>query len=264
MSSRVNFTDAIKIRENLIFLIFSISFFLASWLVANVEIGPSVIWVSAIFILLLALPSYYYLLKTIEIRIGFLVLIVFSIFPIVIEAIGISTGIPYGGFHYSDELGFKIAGLVPWSVIFAFAPLLIGSYSISSQVTDDVRLVIPFSAFLLVLVDMVLDPAAVILNIWEWDVPGPYYGIPLTNYSGWFITAIIGLILLHFMINGSSAEVALIDPRIASSILIATAFWTGFSFWTGLIIPTIVGGLVIIFVYYLILFRNPSVVKPIT
>ena len=43
------------------------------------------------------------------------------------------------------------------------------------------------AGFLLVVLDMVLDPIAVDENRWSWANPGTYYGVPLLNFFGWFL-----------------------------------------------------------------------------
>ncbi|NWF96053.1 MAG: carotenoid biosynthesis protein [Candidatus Thorarchaeota archaeon] len=245
--------------EDLLLTVFSVAFFLASWLVANVDIGGAVNWVSSLFVVLLALPSYYYLLRWAGTKRTALILAIFGVFPLVVEAIGISTGVPYGGFYYTELMGFRVFGLVPWSVAFAFSPLILGSMALASQLTRRALVAIPFSALLLVAADLILDPAAVVLQIWVWLEPGPYYGIPLTNYTGWFMTATLGSALLHMTLAESWQEAPMIDPRVASSLMLSLAFWTGFSLWTSppLVIPAAVGLLMMTFTAHFIL-RRPA------
>ncbi len=237
--------------------IFAFSFFFTSWLVANVPIGNTV-WVSALFIVLLALPSYYYLFKWIGLQKSVLIIGIFGVFPILIEAIGISTGFPYGKFHYTDQMGFKVFGLVPWSVVFAFAPLLLGSITIASQITRDTRITLPLSAILLVMVDLILDPAAVVLNIWVWNHPGPYYGIPISNYIGWFFTAFIGSLLLHFLTSRDLHIDTRFPPNIASSLFLSLCFWAGYSIWLMLIIPAVIGMTMLICLFYYVIIRKQA------
>lgn len=242
----------------LILVIFAVAFFLASWLVANVPIGESVTWVSALFIVILSLPSYYFLIRWIGFRWGLALIVFFGIFPIIVEAIGITTGLPYGEFYYSDWMGIKIFGLVPWSVAFAFAPLIFGSLSISVKLVRDWKLQIVLSAIILVLVDMVLDPAAVVLSIWVWLTPGPYYGIPLTNYTGWFLTAFIASLILYQTIQRIEDVQEEFPIEVSSSLFISLAFWTGFSVWSGLIIPIGIGILLTILNGYYLLKTNSN------
>jgi putative membrane protein len=235
-------------------IISTASLFLSSWLVANVDIGESVTWVSAFFILILAIPSYYYWLKWLPLRTGTLILLFLGIFPIMIESIGIATGFPYGGFHYTDEMGFKIFGLVPWSVAFAFGPLVIGSFTLASSATRNPKTALLLGALLLVTFDLILDPAAVVLSIWVWDNPGPYYGIPITNYIGWLLTGYIVCILLHALTANDLKELTRFPRELSLSLLLTVAFWTGYSLWVQLLIPVLIGiGMIAVLLFFLLI-----------
>ncbi len=244
----------IRSTKNLFLTMFMFAFFFSSWLVVNVAIGEAETWVSAIFIVILAVPSYYYIYKWAGPKKALVIILIFSIVPIVVESIGISTGFPYGGFHYTDRMGFKIFGLVPWSVAFAFAPLVLGSLTIASRLRK-AYVVLPLGALILVIVDLVLDPAAVVLNIWEWDVPGPYYGIPIINYTGWFLTAFISTSLMHLLTMDTLQEVQTIPSDVATSLLLSLSFWTGFTFWIGFLIPTIIGTAMLAISYHQIIIQ---------
>jgi putative membrane protein len=40
-------------------------------------------------------------------------------------------------------------------------------------------------------IDLVIDPLAVTtLNYWSWEGTGPYYGIPWSNFAGWFVVSL--------------------------------------------------------------------------
>ncbi|MFW9800153.1 MAG: carotenoid biosynthesis protein, partial [Candidatus Thorarchaeota archaeon] len=73
------------------------------------------------------------------------------------------------------------------------------------------------------------------------DVPGPYYGIPISNYSGWFLTGLVASAVLHLMLTETPVKTVKLPRDIALSLLLIISFWTGFSFWTGLVIPAIIG-----------------------
>jgi putative membrane protein len=135
-------------------------------------------------------------------------------------------------------------------VAFAFAPLVLGCFTFITQFNRDSRLVIPATAALLVAVDLVLDPAAVVLNIWVWVEPGPYYGIPITNYIGWFLTAIIASFILHLFTAKEFSRTRAFPKRVATSLLLSIAFWTGYGLWTTLFIPTIIGFVLLSGVFY--------------
>ncbi|MFX0168324.1 MAG: carotenoid biosynthesis protein [Candidatus Hodarchaeota archaeon] len=153
-----------------------------------------------------------------------------------IEGFGIITGFPYGYFYYTGILGFKLFDLVPWTVPFAFLPLLVGSFVVAKQFVRAPWKLVLLSAIFLVLVDLVLDPALVLLNIWVWITPGVYYGVPVTNYLGWFFTGLIASTILFYLLPKEKRDLAP-TPVISVSLLFSVAFWSGYTLWSMLWIP---------------------------
>ena len=39
--------------------------------------------------------------------------------------------------------------------------------------------------------DLVMDPMMVAGDHWVWEEPGAYFGIPIQNYLGWFVTTFV-------------------------------------------------------------------------
>jgi putative membrane protein len=47
-------------------------------------------------------------------------------------------------------------------------------------------------------IDLVIDPvAAGPLRYWQWQAAGPYYGIPWSNFAGWFVVSAVIFALLR-------------------------------------------------------------------
>ena len=40
-------------------------------------------------------------------------------------------------------------------------------------------------------VDLLLEPLAISVGAWTWHVEGPYLGIPLSNFAGWFLVSFL-------------------------------------------------------------------------
>jgi putative membrane protein len=129
------------------------------------------------------------------------------------EVVGVHAGVPFGRYAYTETLGLQLMG-VP--VVLACAWLLLAAY-----VTDRLRrLLLPASARValgalwLVAVDLLIDPlAASALNYWRWCEDGRYYGVPLSNFGGWFVTGA----LLVALLSRNGADLG------------RTAAWTGLS-----------------------------------
>jgi lycopene beta-cyclase len=113
----------------------------------------------------------------------------------VAEAIGQTTGFPFGAYHYTDILQPQILN-VPLLIPIAWFMLLpsawvMGQQIIGKQDTWQKRTAfISISAAALTAWDLFLDPQMVAWRFWLWDNPnGAYFGIPISNYIGWFLVA---------------------------------------------------------------------------
>jgi len=120
-------------------------------------------------------------------------------FVYAIEFVGVTTGFPYGGFHYGIELGPMLLGTVPLALPLFFVPLVFNAYllAILSGYAEK-RLPRVLGALLtLLLVDLVLDPGAVALGFWTYDA-GTYYGVPASNYLGWTLSGFLAVLAVEF------------------------------------------------------------------
>ena len=129
-------------------------------------------------------------------------LAVLSAYAYGIEYVGTTTGWPYGAFSYGVNLGPMIAGEVPLALPVFFFPLVLNSYLLCLLLLGSrarravVRLPAVVAAVLLM--DLVLDPAAVSLGFWSYAGGGAYYGVPWSNYAGWVLSATVAVALLDW------------------------------------------------------------------
>lgn len=115
------------------------------------------------------------------------------------ELLGTTTGYPFGNYAYTDFLGYKIAGHVPFSIPLSWFYIGFAGYLLGVFLTSRFRLAPAwawgpaFGAWFLTVWDLVLDPAmsnpALAVRFWEWSSTGPYFGMPVVNFVGWAVTA---------------------------------------------------------------------------
>lgn len=131
-----------------------------------------------------------------------------TILPLSAELLGTSTGWPFGGYAYTDGLGAKIAGRVPYSVPLSWFYMGFASYLLACVITGTRQgrrtwLAIGLGAWLLMAWDLVLDPAmasaATPIHFWTWHESGPYFGMPLRNLIGWFGTGLTFMALSRWL-----------------------------------------------------------------
>lgn len=109
---------------------------------------------------------------------------------LVFEWCGVRYGLPFGHYAYTGVLQPTIFG-VP--LVMAFAWMVLVAY------VRQVLLRLNLSAWggaltaavWMTSIDLVIDPlAANQLNYWRWTERGIYYGIPLSNFAGWFVCSL--------------------------------------------------------------------------
>lgn len=116
-----------------------------------------------------------------------------------IELVAVATGWPYGSFQYAVDLGPTVAG-VPLALPVFFLPLAMNGYLLALLLLGEraaaaaVRL--PAVVGTVVLMDLVLDPGAVALGFWVYADGGPFYGVPLSNFAGWVLSAAVTVAVL--------------------------------------------------------------------
>lgn len=136
-----------------------------------------------------------------SIRYGWRGIGVFALLMIVIsnglENLSIVTGFPFGWYHYSPALGpqlFQVplvigpayfsVGYVAWAV----ANIILEGADRNRQRFD--WLMLPtLSAFVMVGWDVTMDPLrSTVAGYWIWPNGGGYFGVPLSNFLGWYLT----------------------------------------------------------------------------
>ncbi|MFW9934579.1 MAG: carotenoid biosynthesis protein [Candidatus Thorarchaeota archaeon] len=191
----------------------------------------------SIVILLVALPCLFFLYRWVGWKSTLLIVLTLGGLVLLIESIGALTGFPYGVFYYTDLVGFKVFGLVPWAVPFAFLPLLLGAITLSIHYIKTPWKLILVTALLLVVIDLIIDPILVHLGVWVWVPPGVYYGVPISNFVGWFITGVITVSIFFVLIKNRFNLKPRLPLFIALSLVLTLAFWSGYALWSMLYVP---------------------------
>lgn len=209
---------------------------------ASAQIQKITALTSSISIVLFALPSFIVLGKWLGKKRAVRIIVSLSLFALAIETIGLLTGFPYGEFVYTDKIGYKLFGITPWTVPFAWVPLLLGVYAIVSYYSQPTIRKIVNTVLLLTAVDAVIDPAAVEMRFWQYSLPNlrNYYEVPLSNFAGWLISGSIGTLLFYNLLPADKRSQK--PPReLAYSLYFILFFWTGVCFWLELMFPFLIG-----------------------
>jgi putative membrane protein len=124
----------------------------------------------------------------------------------VIESLGVLTGVPFGDYRYTDQLGARLFGILPWPIPLAWGVVLLSSRGVARlilwrwrEVAGHGWRVLALAALLATALDVGLEPfAARVKGYWVWDTPPgawAWHTAPAQNFLGWFASAFLILLL---------------------------------------------------------------------
>jgi putative membrane protein len=111
------------------------------------------------------------------------------------ELAGTTWGLPFGLYAYDAALGPAWLGRVPWIIPLSWFLMAVPSYAIARWTYPGAGGAtwkrIGLGSVVLLSWDLALDPAmSYATRYWRWAEIGPYYGMPLTNLFGWYVTGL--------------------------------------------------------------------------
>lgn len=144
------------------------------------------------------------------------------------ESVGVTTGVIFGPYHYTDLLGTKFLGLVPLLIPLARFMMIYPALVIAETLLSPTRSSAPpgspaqsrisaepgtwswsrllasaaVGGLVMTAWDLVMDPMMVQAGNWVWDGPAatrPYFGIPLQNFGGCWLTT-FDIFALYFIL----------------------------------------------------------------
>jgi putative membrane protein len=168
------------------------------------------------------------------------------------ELLGTSTGFPFGGYSYLSGLGYKIAGLVPFTIPLSWFYLGFVSYLLARVGLDVDKKpslfrhvgAILLGALLLTSWDFTLDPAMsqTSLPFWYWHQAGAFFGMPYQNFAGWLGTGTIFMSVAALLWKNKSVQVERSQLTFPLAIYLSNfVFATVLSLAAGFNIPVLLG-----------------------
>lgn len=199
------------------------------WLRGGSTPKPS--WLAALFLLLAGLIV---LLGATNVR----SLLAVALLGFVAEVIGVHLHEPFGSYRYTDALGQKLFDVPP---VMAFAWMALAAYVVQSlqhfQIPIGLKLFGVFFGSFVALVrtiltamwltafDLVIDPlASNQLHYWIWTTRGPFFGVPVKNFVGWFAVSLVACAILNRHSSNNSVARIIGLSLILFFTLIALAF----------------------------------------
>jgi len=182
-------------------------------------------------------------------------LLVAGIIGMAAEFAGLNWGYPFGSYSYTgvlypSVLGIPLAIGCAWLILFAYAREMLSRLKTYTWLRPVI------GAFWMMASDLLIDPVAVgPLEYWVWSYGGLYYGIPVSNFAGWFIVS-FGLFLIFRQSPRTNRKVA----YVGFSILL---FFTLIAIRQLMIGPMITGAvLLILHAFFLHGHQPPAIPEP--
>jgi uncharacterized membrane protein len=114
----------------------------------------------------------------------------------IFENLGVRTGFPFGRYYFTDLMGPKLS-VVPIMLGLAYLGMAYLSWTLACLILGDMQslgrfriVTLPVMAsFIMVAWDLSMDPVwSTISHAWVWVRGGAYFGVPVSNFIGWFLT----------------------------------------------------------------------------
>lgn len=128
-----------------------------------------------------------------------------SVIGTAVENIGLATGFPFGRYQFLELMGRTLFN-VPMLIGLGYVGMAYVSWVVACLILGADRCVVSGSRLfglsflascIMVSWDWAQDPVwSTLLHAWQWHDGGPWFGVPLSNYFGWFLT--VFLIYLAF------------------------------------------------------------------
>ena len=138
------------------------------------------------------------------------------------ENLGVRTGFPFGHYYFTDLMGPKLS-VVPIMLGLAYVGMAYLSWTLGRLLLGGMQsplagrrvVTLPVvAAFIMVAWDLSQDPVwATILHGWVWLRGGAYFGVPVTNFLGWYLTVYVIYQSFALYLRGRSIELEPLPPR---------------------------------------------------
>jgi uncharacterized membrane protein len=156
-------------------------------------------------------------------RTGVGVLLLVAGTAVLVEAIGLATGFPYGEYRYGDVLGPRLLG-VPFLVPLAWLMMAWPSWVLAARLAGRPVARVAVAAAVFAAWDVVLDPQMVQAGYWTWAHPRPGLPgidtVPLTNLGGWLLAGLLLMALLEVLVARTATA-----PRIGDAAPLLVLGW---------------------------------------
>jgi putative membrane protein len=181
--------------------------------------------------------------------------IISSTLSLTSELVGTGTGWPFGNYAYTDFLGYKVLGRVPYSIPLSWFYMGMASYLLGIHLASRLGVrhrtawALGFGVWFLTVWDLVLDPAmanhALRIQFWVWHTSGSYFGMPIQNLVGWSVTGLVFMSLSRLLWRKEVAFSLARDPMplliYGANLAFAMILSLGVNLWMPVVLSAVLG-----------------------
>jgi putative membrane protein len=148
----------------------------------------------------------------------------------IFENLGVRTGFPFGHYYFTDVMGPRFL-VVPVFLGLAYVGMAYLSWTLARLILRDTQRVVSAShlitlpllaSCIMVSWDLAMDPVwSTIVRAWIWQDGGRYFGVPLSNFFGWFLTVYVFYQLFALYLRSRSTSIN--RPHTATPL--PTSYW---------------------------------------
>jgi putative membrane protein len=172
-----------------------------------------------------------------------------TVLSVSMELLGTGTGWPFGAYEYTEGLGFKLGGRVPYTIPLSWFTMGLAGYLLGTVLSRRFSPrpkpwhAVALGVWLLTVWDLVLDPAmaheSLPMKFWTWHQTGPYFGMPIQNFVGWAGTGLLFMAASRWL-WGDTPDLLPADMRVPFIVYTANViFAVGLSLSVGLWEPCV-------------------------
>lgn len=154
-------------------------------------------WANSVFLILAGIVALFYAMSTFGKKAGIILSLLIGITTFSIEGLSAHYDVFFGNYDYTERFPPLLFG-VPIGIGFAWLVMIMAGHALTRSIASrSLKAIV--AALYIVALDLVLDPVAFkSKGYWLWNSDSDYYGIPFSNFIGWFIVAIIWQFILSF------------------------------------------------------------------
>jgi uncharacterized membrane protein len=141
------------------------------------------------------------------------------------EWAGTRTGLPFGAYRYTGLLR-PAAEAVPLVVPLAWAAMGLPGYAVGATVARSRAGRIATGAVALTAWDLFLDPQMIRNGFWRWAHPGPYQGVPLSNFAGWLLVSAVLMAVFDGLLRSKSRQITANHPGLLAAYTVMAVMET--------------------------------------